>query len=298
MDCLLIGCLPKSAQTLSLKRNNERAGENSDMDDRVRITISEGVADVRLVRADKMNALDAAMFDALVAASARLAQEKSVRAVVLSGEGRAFCAGLDMGRFAAMKETGGNGVAGGEKRDLSARTHGLANSPQQAVWGWRQLPVPVIAAIQGVAFGGGFQLALGADMRFLTPDARMSIMEIKWVLVPDMAGTPILASLVRDDVLRELTYTGRIFSAQEALGYGLATRICDDPRAAAMEVAREIAAKTPEPIRAAKRMLNSLAADPGPALLAESVEQMKLMGGPNQLEAVRAHIHKRADTTS
>ena len=204
------------------------------MEERVSISISDGIADVRLVRADKMNALDAAMFEALVAATERLANEKGVRAVVLSGEGRAFCAGLDMGRFAAMKESGGNGIAGGEKRDLSARTHGLANFPQQAVWGWRQLPVPVIAAIQGVAFGGGFQLALGADMRFLTPDARMSIMEIKWGLVPDMAGTPILASLVRDDILRELTYTGRIFSAQEAMSYGLATRICDDPRAAAL----------------------------------------------------------------
>src|SRR3979411_2744701 len=158
------------------------------MEQRVSVSISEGVADVRLVRADKMNALDAAMFDALVATSDRLSREKGVRAVVLSGEGRSFCAGLDMGRFAAMKEKGGNGVAGGEERDLAARTHGLANFPQQAVWGWRQLPVPVIAAIQGVAFGGGFQLALGADMRFLAPDARMSIMEIKWGLVPDMAG--------------------------------------------------------------------------------------------------------------
>jgi enoyl-CoA hydratase/carnithine racemase len=263
------------------------------MEKRVSVTISDGVADVRLVRADKMNALDAAMFDALVATSERLAQEKGVRAVVLSGEGRSFCAGLDMGRFAAMKEKGGNGVAG-EERDLSKRTHGLANFPQQAVWGWRQLPVPVIAAIQGVAFGGGFQLALGADMRFLSPDARMSIMEIKWGLVPDMAGTPILASLVRDDILRELTYTGRIFSAQEALSYGLATRICDDPRATAFEVAREIASKSPDAIRAAKRMLNNLSVDPGPALLAESVEQMKLMGGANQLEAVRANIDKRA----
>ncbi len=264
------------------------------MDDRVKITISDHIADVRLVRPDKMNALDAAMFDALVAASGRLAQEKAVRAVVLSGEGRAFCAGLDMGRFAAMKDSGGNGIAGGETRDLTARTHGLANYPQQAVWGWRQLEVPVIAAIQGVAFGGGFQLALGADMRFLSPDARMSVMEIKWGLVPDMAGTPILASLVRDDILRELTYTGRIFSAQEALSYGLATRICEDPRAAAFEVAREIAGKSPEAIRAAKRMLNNLAVNPGPALLAESVEQMKLMGGPNQLEAVRANMEKRA----
>ena len=200
----------------------------------------------------------------------------------------------DPERFAAMKDQGGNGVAGGESRDLTKRTHGQANFPQQAVWGWRQLPVPVIAAIQGVAFGGGFQLALGADMRFLTPDARMSIMEIKWGLVPDMAGTPILATLVRDDILRELTYTGRIFSAQEAMSYGLATRICDDPRAAALELAREIAGKSPDAIRAAKRMLNNLSVDPGPALLAESVEQQKLLGSPNQTEAVRANMEKRA----
>jgi enoyl-CoA hydratase/carnithine racemase len=264
------------------------------MEQRVSISISDGIADVRLVRADKMNALDAAMFEALVAATERLAHEKGVRVVVLSGEGRAFCAGLDMGRFQAMKENGGNGVAGGEKRDLTARTHGVANFPQQAVWGWRQLPVPVIAAIQGVAFGGGFQLALGADMRFLTPDARMSIMEIKWGLVPDMAGTPILASLVRDDILRDLTYTGRIFSAQEAMSYGLATRICDDPLAAAFEVAREIAGKSPDAIRAAKRMLNKLSADPAPALMAESVEQQKLLGSSNQTEAVRANMEKRA----
>jgi enoyl-CoA hydratase/carnithine racemase len=264
------------------------------MESRVSITMSEGVADVRLVRAEKMNALDAEMFEALVAATERLAHEKGLRAVVLSGEGRAFCAGLDMGRFAAMKEKGGNGIAGGEKRDLTARTHGLANFPQQAVWGWRQLPVPVIAAVHGVAFGGGFQLALGADMRFLGLDTRMSIMEIKWGLVPDMAGTPILASLVRDDILRDLTFTGRIFSAQEALSYGLATRICDDPRAAALQAAHEIAGKSPDAIRAAKRMLNSLAGDPGPALLAESVEQQRLNGNPNQTEAVRANLEKRA----
>ncbi|UPT90603.1 crotonase/enoyl-CoA hydratase family protein [Bradyrhizobium barranii subsp. apii] len=258
-----------------------------------RVSISEGVADVRLVRADKMNALDQAMFEALVAATDRLSKEKRVRVVVLSGEGRAFCAGLDMGRFAAMKETGGNGIPGGENRDLTKRTHGHANFPQQAVWGWRQLPVPVIAAVHGVAFGGGFQLSLGADMRFLSADARMSVMEIKWGLVPDMAGTPILASLVRDDILRDLTYTGRIFSAQEAMSYGLATRICDDPRATALEVAREIAGKSPDAIRAAKRLLNNLSVDPGPALLAESVEQQKLIGSANQTEAVRSNLEKR-----
>lgn len=264
------------------------------MNERVSISIAEGIADVRLVRTDKMNALDIPMFEALVAASQRLSCERGLRAVVLSANGPAFCAGLDMGRFAAMKESGGNGVAGGGERDLAARTHGIANFPQAAVWGWRQVPVPVIAAVHGVAFGGGFQLALGADMRFLSVDARMSIMEIKWGLVPDMAGTPILAGLVRDDILRELTYTGRIFSAQEALSYGLATRICDDPRAAAFEVAREIAGKSPDAVRAAKRLLNNLSVDPAPALLAESIEQMKLMGSPNQLEAVRANIEKRA----
>src|ERR687888_1518913 len=132
------------------------------MEDRVSISIADGIADVRLVRADKMNALDQAMFEALVAATERLSKEKSVRVVVLSGEGRAFCAGLDMGRFAAMKEKGGNGIPGGENRDLTVRTHGQANFPQQAVWGWRQLPVPVIAAVHGVAFCGGFQLSPGA----------------------------------------------------------------------------------------------------------------------------------------
>src|SRR3569832_1573450 len=263
------------------------------MEERVSISITEGVADVRLVRADKMNALDQAMFEALVAATERLSKDKGVRGVVLSGEGRAFCAGLDMGRFAAMKEKGGNGIPGGENRDLTKRTHGHANFAQQAVWGWRQLPVPVIAAVHGVAFGGGFQLSLGADMRFLAPDARMSIMEIKWGLVPDMAGTPILASLVRDDILRDLTYTGRIFSAQEAMTYGLATRICDDPRGAAFELAREIAGKSPDAIRAAKRLMNNLSVDPAPALLAESVEQQKLIGSANQTEAVRSNLEKR-----
>src|SRR3977135_654524 len=146
------------------------------MEQRVSIAITDGVADVRLVRADKMNALDAAMFEALVAATERLATEKGVRAVVLSGEGRAFCAGLDMGRFAALKDKGGNGVPGGEIRCRSKRTHGLANFAQQAVWGWRQLPVPVIAAIQGVAFGGGFQLALGAGMRFLRRHTATGVM--------------------------------------------------------------------------------------------------------------------------
>ncbi|MEW6767946.1 MAG: crotonase/enoyl-CoA hydratase family protein [Pseudomonadota bacterium] len=259
------------------------------MEDRISVSMTGGVADVRLVRGDKMNALDAAMFEALIDTAEKLKTQKGLRAVVLSGEGRAFCAGLDTSSFTAMS---GGGEA--KLRDLAARTYGLANHVQQAVWGWRQLPVPVIAAVHGAAFGGGFQLTLGADMRFLAPDTKMSIMEIKWGLVPDMAGTPILNQLVRDDILRELTYTGRIFSAQEAMNYGLATRLCDDPRGAAFETAHDIAGKSPDAIRAIKRLLNKLSIDPGPALLAESVEQMKLIGSPNQTEAVRANIEKRA----
>jgi enoyl-CoA hydratase/carnithine racemase len=262
------------------------------MDDRVTVTmLASGVADVRLVRADKMNALDLRMFDALIAAAEKLHKTKGLRAVVMSGEGRAFCAGIDTGRFAGSSDGDAEVRA---KRDTVVRTHGPANIPQQAVWGWRTLPVPVIAAVHGVAFGGGFQLALGADMRFVAPDTRMSIMEIKWGLIPDMAGTPILPHLVRDDVLRDLTYTGRIFSAKEGLDYGLVTRICDDPRAVALEAADEIAGKNPHAIRAAKRMLNNLAGDPAPALLAESVEQKQLSGSSNQQEAVRANLEKRA----
>ena len=266
------------------------------MEERVSISISEGVADVRLVRADKMNALDQAMFEALVAATDRLSKDKSVRVVVLSGEGRAFCAGLDMGRFAAMKEKGGNGIPGGENRDLTKRTHGQANFPQQAVWGWRQLPVPVIAAVHGVAFGGGFQLSLGADMRFLSPDARMSVMEIKWGLVPDMSGIVLMRGLIRDDVARELTWTGRIFSGEEAVQMGLATRVAADPHADALALAREIATKNPHAIRAGKRLLNLALSDAtvDQIFLEETREQVRLIGSANQVEAVVANLENRA----
>ena len=264
------------------------------MEQRVSISISDGIADVRLVRADKMNALDAAMFEALVAATERLAHEKGVRVVVLSGEGRAFCAGLDMGRFAAMKEKGGNGVPGGESRDLTARTHGKANAAQQAVWGWRQLPVPVIAAVHGVAFGGGFQLALGPDIRIVAPDTRMAVLEIKWGLVPDMAGLVLLRGLVREDVARELTYTGRIFSGEEALALGIATRVSNDPHGDAMKLAAEIAAKNPDAVRAGKRLFNLGAdADQKTILKHETSEQVALIGSPNQIEAVMSNMQKR-----
>jgi enoyl-CoA hydratase/carnithine racemase len=261
------------------------------MNDRVNVTIENGVADVRLVRGDKMNALDEAMFDAIIEAGTRLKTERGVRAVVLSGEGRAFCAGLDMGNFQRTADAGREVRPEGR---LLARSHGIANRPQYAVWVWREVPVPVIAAVHGVAFGGGFQLALGADMRFATPDTKMSVMEIKWGLVPDMAGTVIMRNLVREDVLRDLTYTGRIFTADEGAKLGLVTRLCTDPRAEALAAAREIAGKNPDAIRAAKRMFNALPiATDADALMAESREQTAVIGTPNQIEAVMAQMMKR-----
>ena len=266
------------------------------MKDRVSIDLKEGIADVRLIRADKMNALDPAMFEGILEAGAKLATMKGVRAVVLSGEGKAFCAGLDMAGFAAMKDRDKDKDPGGVPgaRDLTARTHGIANVPQQCAWVWRTLPMPVIAAVHGVAFGGGFQIALGADIRYATADTRFSVMEIKWGLVPDLAGTQLMRHLAREDVVRELTYTGRVFNGSEAQQYGFVTRVVADPRAAAMETAKEIANKSPDAVRAAKRLLNdAVATDAAHGLLAESQEQQKLIGSPNQLEAVMSNLQKR-----
>ena len=265
------------------------------MSDRIQVTIDDGVADVRLTRPDKMNALDDAMFEALITAGDQLKAERGVRAVVLSGEGRAFCAGLDMGNFGRMADGTRRPASSSDDR-LTARTHGIANRAQYAVWVWREIPVPVIAAVHGVAFGGGFQLMLGADVRFVTPDARLAVLEIKWGLVPDMAGTLLMRHLVREDVVRELTYTGRVFSGEEALKLGFATRVCADPHADALAVAHEIAGKNPNAVRAAKRILNQVAAvtDEEADLVRETREQIALIGSPNQVEAIKANLEKRA----
>lgn len=265
---------------------------NPSGEERVRVSVdAQGVAEVALVRGAKMNALDGAMFDALNAAIERLRHEPGLRAVVLHGEGRAFCAGLDLG--------GGNGAnvddTVADIGDLVPRTHGLANAPQAVAWGWRELPVPVIAAVHGVAFGGGLQVALGADIRCVRPDARLSVLEIKWGLVPDMAGCVFLTELTRPDVARDLTFTGRIVSGEEAVRLGLATRVCDDPLAEARALAAEMATRNPDALRAGKRLLNG--ASPVAArtvLMAESLEQQLLLGSPNQTEAMRAAQEKRA----
>ena len=260
------------------------------MQDRIRLTIDDGVADVRLSRPDKMNALDPDMFKAIAEAGSQLRDDKRVRVVVLSGEGRGFCAGLDLARMIAASK--GESIL--PFADLSKRSHGVSNWAQHLVWLWRELPVPVIAAVHGIAVGGGFQLMLGADLRYVAPGTRLAIIETKWGLVPDMAGTQLMRLLAREDVVRELTYTARIFSAEEALAYGFATRVVDDPRAAALSTAREIASRSPDAIRAAKRLLNlAVACDAATGLAAETAEQKELLGKPNHVEAVRANLEKR-----
>ena len=261
------------------------------MSDRVTVEIREAVADVRLSRPEKMNALDLAMFEGLRRAGLELARDRSLRAVVLSGEGRAFCAGLD---FASFQAQAGDGDRSAATDIVTKDESSPANPAQQAAWVWRELPVPVIAAIHGVAYGGGLQVALGADIRFVTPDARLSVMEVKWGLIPDMTGTQTLRHLLPLDVVKELTYTGRVVSGVEAVELGLATHLSDDPRAAAFELAREIAGKSPNAVRAAKQLLNDAPlVDVAAGLKAEAGLQGSLIGRPNQVEAVRANMAKR-----
>lgn len=266
------------------------------MNERVVFKIEAGVADVRLNRPEKMNALDPAMFKAIIATGKELATQKSLRAVVLSGEGKAFSAGLDFMSFQTMADS--------DREDLPKDVFlpgpdSPANFAQQPAYVWHVLPVPVIAAIHGVAFGGGLQVALGADIRLVAPDARLSVMEIKWGLVPDMGGTQLLRHLVRLDILRELTYTGRIVLGTEAVDIGLATRVSQNPYQEAMELARQIASKSPDAIRAGKNLLNAsrhLSLAEGFRLEAEL--QQSIIGQPNQVEAVLSNMEKRAPTFS
>jgi enoyl-CoA hydratase/carnithine racemase len=254
------------------------------MNERVTIAIEGGVADVRLARPDKLNALDPAMFDAIAAAIDRLAALPSLRAVVLSGGGRGFCAGLDMASMAAAGTMA-----------LDAPVAGIANRFQQAAWGWRTLPVPVIAALHGPVLGGGLQIASGADVRLAAPDTQLSVMEIRWGIVPDMAGFALWRGLVRDDHLRECVYTARTFGADEAAAMGFVTRVTNDPLAAAHALAHQIARHSPDAIRAAKR-LAALEGDAATILAAETREQVGLIGSPNQREAVAANLARRPAT--
>ncbi len=256
--------------------------------DRVSLTLAEdGIALVTLTRAAKRNAMDSAMFTALVQAGQALFDQPGLRCVVLTGDGPSFCSGLDLATFQDALD--------GEALPLTQRTHGNANIYQQAALQWRKLPVPVIAAVQGVCFGAGLQIAGGADIRVVAPDARLAVMEMRWGIIPDMGGFALWRGLVRDDILRELTYTHREFSGDEAVALGFATHADADPLTRAMVIAREIAKRSPSAVAVAKALFNrapDLTVDE--ILREESLSQHQLFGSRNQMEAVLAQLEGRS----
>lgn len=255
---------------------------------RVTIETADHVAHVRMVRGDKHNGLDGAMFLALRDAARQVRRTPGVRAVVLSGDGPSFCAGLDVQSFFSADSPVG-------LQELGERPEGeLANLAQAVAVDWRRVKVPVIAAVHGNCFGGGLQIALGADVRIAAPDARLSVMEIKWGLVPDMGLSVTLPPLVRQDVAKELTWTGRIVSGEEAVGLGLVTRTAADPLAAAREAATAIAGRSPDAIRAGKRLLDEAwFLGDRESLLLETELQVALLGSKNQAAATQAAITKQ-----
>jgi enoyl-CoA hydratase/carnithine racemase len=225
------------------------------MTERVVVDVDGGIADVRLNRPDKRNALDFEMFRAIADAGERLASEDDLRAVVLSGEGRSFCAGLDLAIFEQFGRVDEPGHPG------AMQPGGTTHLGQQVAWVWQQVPVPVIAAVHGHAIGGGLQIALGADLRIVHPDTQLSVREVHWGFVPDMTGTFLLSKLVGPDVAKELTFTARLFDGREAAAIGLATRLSDDPHGDALALAGEIAANNPAAVRSAKRLFNRVLHD-------------------------------------
>jgi len=255
-------------------------------EERVRTRVDDHVAVVTLSRAEKHNALDVAMFEGIIAAAAGVAAQREVRAVVLHGEGPSFCSGLDVSAVMAAQ----GGLDG-----LLERLQGeVPNWFQRAAFEWIRIPVPVIAAVHGNCLGGGLQIALAADIRIAAPDARLSVMEVKWGLIPDMAITRTLPRLLAADVAKELTYTGRVLSGSEAHALGLVTHVSDRPLESACELAAEIAANSPHAVRAAKRLYDETWTAPAEESLAlEAGIQRGLIGSPNQLAAVTAGIEKR-----
>jgi enoyl-CoA hydratase/carnithine racemase len=254
-------------------------------EERVRIEVQDHVAVVALARADKHNALDLAMFEAITAAAARMRDEPGVRAVILCGDGPSFCSGLDV--VGLMSSQGSDGLSGALHEDPP-------NWFQRAAYDWIGVPVPVIAAIHGNCLGGGLQIALAADIRFATADARLSVMEVKWGLIPDMSITRTLPRLVGIDVAKELTFTGRVFNGTEARELGVVTHIVEDPLAAAHELANDVASRSPDAVRAAKRLYDEAWTGSAEQTLAlEASIQLGLIGSPNQLAAVTAGLSRQ-----
>lgn len=258
------------------------------MAERVKISRQGAVAIVTLQRPDKHNAVDRGMFESLVSAGQSLAADASVRAVVLEGAGPSFCAGIDV----SILQGQGGGI---DAALMTPQAPSPANFFQRAAYIWREVPVPVICVLHGNAFGAGVQIALGADLRFATPDCRLSIMEIKWGIIPDMAISKTLPALMPGDRIKELAMTGRVVSGTEAAALGLVTAVHADPARAARETARTIAGRSPDAIRAVKKLFDKAASlSTADALRLEAELQRALLGGINQSEAVRANLGNRA----
>lgn len=259
------------------------------MSELVKISIENHIADVRLNRPDKLNALSEEMFAAIGEAIDRLAGESKARVVVLSGEGRGFCAGLDTSLFSTLSNSNEDGTS-----LVVRRKNGIANWAQYVGYGWKQLPMPVIAAIHGACIGGGCQIALGADIRYATADAKLSIREMYWGLIPDMSVSQTIRDLMPIDKAKELIYTAKIISGEEAGRINLVTEVCENPYEEAMKLAEEIAGRSPHAIRAAKKLLNeSWHGDDADGLLLESALETTLIGRPNNTEAVMANLEQR-----
>jgi len=260
------------------------------MSQRVSIEIKDFIAEVALTRSDKMNALDPAMFAALAEAGESLKDRKDVRAVVLYGQGENFCAGIDTSTFGSMVAT----LDEVRKNLLNPPAGEAANGFQKPCYVWQELHVPVIAALQGVVYGGGAQLALSADFRFAHPDIRFSIMESKWGLVPDMGLSQNLPKLIRADQAKDLIMTARILDGAEAAAMGLVTRLTHSPLADARAYAAELVGRSPDAVQAAKRLVEETwTQDQGTGMKREAELQSRIIGFPNQIEAVMANMQKR-----
>jgi enoyl-CoA hydratase/carnithine racemase len=256
------------------------------MTELVTCTVSDGIAHVRLNRPDKLNGLTLETLDQLVATGRRLRADRTLRAVVLAGEGSSFCAGLDFGTV--MKQPSGIVKA------FAPRPWRGTNTFQEACWVWRRLPVPVIAAVHGHCFGGGIQIALAADFRFATPDSEWSVLEAKWGLIPDMSGVQSLKELVGIDTAKRLTMTGMRVSGKEAADLGLVTELAADPVAAAEAFARELSTRSPDSVAAAKRIFNrSWTSGPRATFARERLEQAYLLLAANTKAAQKAAFAKK-----
>mmetsp|Transcript_3283 Transcript_3283/g.3660 ORF Transcript_3283/g.3660 Transcript_3283/m.3660 type:complete len:354 (-) Transcript_3283:502-1563(-) len=282
----------------------------SSPDNIVTITeVSKGIKHVQLNRPEKLNSLDMRMFESIASAASELRDDTSVRAVILSGAGKAFCTGLDVKSIVSplkgnpksnidrlLKRPSGYGHPPPDNDSITSDVNtsskassippSLGNLAQDVAYLWRDIPAPVIAVLHGMCFGGGMQIALGADLRFAEPNCKLSIMEAKWGLIPDMSASITLRELVRIDIAKELTMTGRVITAEEGARLGLITRCTEDPMAEAVKVAKEIVSRSPDAVAESKRLFQqSWVATQKDCLELESKIQSGLIGSWNQAAA-------------